>query len=198
MSASDLRTEIVETQKNRTELVKWKLLLVAGLGTVSLGLGEKVIEGVGALPAHSGPPIHLLALIPLVCLYVDVLCYHQQARILVIGYFLLGRTDEPFWQAYEILARAAARQRAFSLEDWALSYSTRFFSILVVVVAIIQRRENLTIDIALPIDPVCFWIAVSGVLGLVLSFSLSYWFHKHLVPSIRESAQQTPLAPDPY
>ena len=35
-----LRDEIIESQKARTELMKWKLILVAAIGGASLGIGS--------------------------------------------------------------------------------------------------------------------------------------------------------------
>ncbi|OGD69619.1 hypothetical protein A3E89_01940 [Candidatus Campbellbacteria bacterium RIFCSPHIGHO2_12_FULL_35_10] len=72
-----LRAEIIESQKARIDLLKYKLIAIAALGSIGLGLGSNRPENA---------PL-ILALIPLVCLYVDLLCYHNTMRILVIGQF---------------------------------------------------------------------------------------------------------------
>lgn len=82
-----LRTEIVESQKARIDLLKYKLIAVAGLGSFALGsLGTK------GLPANDGglenPILLILTLIPLVCIYVDLVCQHNTMRILVIAQYL--------------------------------------------------------------------------------------------------------------
>jgi hypothetical protein len=75
----DLRGEIVECSKARIDLFKWKLILVAGLGGTASGvLGTQKFTR----------PDYLLALIPLVCLYVDLLCWDQTLRIVVIARYL--------------------------------------------------------------------------------------------------------------
>lgn len=77
----ELRDEIVESQKARCDLLKWKLALVAGLGAVGLGLGDYA-------PKEPGYSHHyVLCLIPLVCVYVDLLAKHMTLRIMVIGCF---------------------------------------------------------------------------------------------------------------
>lgn len=69
-----LRSEIIESEKARIDLLKYKLVAVAALGSIGLGLNKE----------SSQHPL-ILALIPLVCIYVDLLCYHNTMRILVIG-----------------------------------------------------------------------------------------------------------------
>lgn len=84
----ELRDEIVESQKARADLFKWKIILVATLGALALGL-ESDPQKAGA-PANDPSFSHeyLLCLIPLVCLYVDILCSHLNLRIMVIGRYL--------------------------------------------------------------------------------------------------------------
>jgi hypothetical protein len=81
----ELRNEIIESEKARADLFKWKIVLVASLGAIALGL-ESALGGEDA--ATKDPPIthtYVLCLIPLVCLYVDLLCSHLNLRIMVIG-----------------------------------------------------------------------------------------------------------------
>ncbi len=78
----ELRDEIVESQKTRVDLLKWKIILAATLGAVALGF-----EGT---PPSAAPFSHeyLLCLIPLICLYVDLLCAHLNLRIMVIARYV--------------------------------------------------------------------------------------------------------------
>ena len=71
--------------------MKWKLILVATLGAIGLGLNntqlvvaenEKIVE----LPIQISSYL-ILCFIPLVCVYVDSLCQHLYLRVLVIGVF---------------------------------------------------------------------------------------------------------------
>jgi hypothetical protein len=81
--ADKLRDEIIESQKAQTDLVKWKLILVAAIGATGL-------RAVPDTPANA--PI-LLALIPLVCIYVDAVCFHCEIRIMSIARFLRFSTE---------------------------------------------------------------------------------------------------------
>jgi hypothetical protein len=120
---SELRTEIIEASKSRTEFLKWKLIGVSALGAAGIGLTE-----------HSGTAsaFVVLGLIPLVCFYVDLLCRHISLRILVIGRFLslAGAGDETLYERFVAQSREA---RAFGFEDAALLYSTLILSALVIV-----------------------------------------------------------------
>jgi hypothetical protein len=75
-----LYQEVIENEKGRLDLFKWKVVLVAGLGAAASGL-------VGTKPVL---PVLPLALIPLVCVYVDLLSLDLTLRICVISrYFSL-------------------------------------------------------------------------------------------------------------
>ena len=72
-----LRDEVVKLQKARLDLLKWKLILVAGLGAAALGVASDNSRG---LPV-------LFALISFVCLFVDMVCAYIDHRILVSAAF---------------------------------------------------------------------------------------------------------------
>src|ERR1700736_1282309 len=136
----ELRTEIIEAQKARSDLFKWKIILVATLGAVALGLGPPPAGSAASRFSND----YLLCIIPFVCLYVDILCSHMNLRMLVIGHYLrlahLKRKD-PNDAEYEDFAQAArsmkavpwhwaARQKhlsAYSFEDLVQNYSTFVF-----------------------------------------------------------------------
>jgi len=110
----ELRDEIVEAQKARVDLLKWKIIMVATLGALALGLTEKTAP-TSSDPTNGSPLGHeyLLCLIPLICLYVDILCSHQNLRIMVIGrYFQYaaakrGYAAPTFEAEYEQFAESA-------------------------------------------------------------------------------------------
>lgn len=82
-----LREEIIEAQRSEASFTKWKLLLVAGIGAASLGVLPNGHFSVRTLA--------LTALLPLVCLYVDALCYHSGMRVMTIAKYLrLNTLDE--------------------------------------------------------------------------------------------------------
>jgi hypothetical protein len=118
-----LREEALNSQSARSDLLKWKLVLVGALGAVGLGLA-------GAADT-TGQPDLVLCAIPPVCLYVDLLCRHLSLRILVIGsYFRFSpEPDASVLRAYE--THADELRSAFALEDWAVAWSTLVLSIAV-------------------------------------------------------------------
>ena len=75
---SNLRQQVIESQKSRSDFLKWKLILIAALGSAGLGLGGD---------NYFNKTYMILCLIPLVCVYVDALCIHLNLRIKIIGTF---------------------------------------------------------------------------------------------------------------
>ena len=73
-----LRPELIETQKIRSDLMKWKLLIVSGIGGAALGFSGS--NGNAPTGAHLA-----LAIIPIACFYVDLLCRHLSLRNKAIG-----------------------------------------------------------------------------------------------------------------
>ena len=113
-----LPDEILESQKTRSDFLRWKLVLCAALGAAGLG----ITSSLGT--SHIG----LLALIPLACAYVDLLCTNINLRIILIGRHFSDQSDpyESFVGKYRIV---------FCLEDWALYGSTYVISGLLILLA---------------------------------------------------------------
>ena len=127
-----LRSEILEAHKARSDLLKWKLALVAALGTIGLGLTQEI-----------GHPIVLVG-IPLVCAYVDLLTRHLTLRIHVIGSFLRGRTGpDPALALHAEYETFVERNRsAFDFEDWALYLSSIVLSLGVAAYGVLRRSSR--------------------------------------------------------
>ncbi|RCJ17542.1 hypothetical protein A6S26_30845 [Nostoc sp. ATCC 43529] len=152
------KNEIVEAEKGRTDLLKWKLILVAALGAIGLGISN---------PSSTSKPmlsLHLaLCLIPLVCVYVDLLCKHLQMRILVISEFFQyseykNNTDE--YSCLYLYERFCEQVRSvFNLEDWAQQWSTQFLSVLVIVAALILKLQKTDL----------FVLVFSGICGIIFT-----------------------------
>jgi hypothetical protein len=158
------RTEIIEAEKGRIDLLKWKLILIAGLGTVGLGLSSSVKASNSVLSTHL-----LLCLIPLVCIYVDSLCQHLQMRILVISEFFQNYQNQQniddniiYLHAYEKFCNEV--RPVFYLEDWAQQGSTIIFSLVTLMFAIVST--------SLGKDRYAFF--VSGLMGIVLTIVLEF------------------------
>jgi len=123
-----LREEILQAEQARSGLLKWKLGLVGGIGALGLGF-----SGHGTF----GHAEFVLALIPFVCVYVDLLSRHLSLRIVVIGTFLRtqhveGVSEATGFRAYEeFVDEVRKAAKPFDLEDWAVEYSTFLLSLAV-------------------------------------------------------------------
>jgi hypothetical protein len=187
---SSLRTEIIEAQKVRSEILKWKLILVAALGAVGLGFSN---------PNTVVPNAYLvLLLIPLVCFYVDLLCKHMSLRIIVIGDFLrFGSKAEEEDAAYESFVYEARtmgprkNMNAFAFEEWALDGSTVVLSLLVMLVGLASSR------LAIPISANDRYLFIgSGLAGLVLTCTV-HSLYKRRVKTLEGLVVKHSLAPKP-
>lgn len=159
-----LRTEIVESEKARMDFLKYKLLAVAVLGSIGLGLNIH--------PSGSLDNIFILGIIPLVCLYVDLLCYHNSMRILVIGNYLANENCpyENFRIDVDKLAKTGKSKKRvdyfFELEDWVLLYSTFILSFSIFIFgSIMFHKHNKDFFMLILIIP--------GLLGMTLSIIIS-------------------------
>lgn len=101
--------------------MKYKLLAIAALGTIGLGFSEQK----GAIVEAD----YILCIIPFVCMYVDLLCYHNDMRILVIGNFL-GCSGDSYENYISKLGarngRPAGAGYYFELENFSLHWSSVF------------------------------------------------------------------------
>ena len=129
-----LKTELLQSQKTRDDLMKWKLLLVSGIGSTALGFsGTK-----GFVHAELA-----LCLIPFACCYTDLLCRNLSIRTKLLSAFLSAEVSlspqdpttrfEGFYQDFD----EARRQQDVQGQKWrlrdaleglALVYSTRILS----------------------------------------------------------------------
>ncbi len=128
-----LRTELIESQKIRSDLLKWKLLIVAGIGGAALGF-----SGANNVNAHL-----VLAIIPIACFYVDMLCRHLSLRIKAIGLFVGFQAHENLvLRNYEryYLNLSEKAWKGVSFETVALFGSTIILSLAVVPVGILESH----------------------------------------------------------
>jgi hypothetical protein len=167
-----LRTELVETQKVRSDLLKWKLLIVAGISGAALGL-SKSGSGSAAPNAHFA-----LAVIPIACVYVDLLCRHLSLRNKAIGLFIgfhvhNDKTLRDYEQFYLHLSKKA--WAGVSFESVALVGCTIFLSLMIVPIGILASGLSLW---PIPIQwPANLFIG-SGTVGVLLSIWLQVKYSK--------------------
>lgn len=168
-----LRDEIVESEKARTDLMKWKLILVAAIGAASFGIGSNV-------PTGSNPPFVLLALVPFVCLYVDAICIHTEIRIITIARFL--RTGGKGSLGANSIARKYEEyctefRARFSLEGFALLITTLGLSLLVFILGYTEPQA--LIPMAGPVPAFALGVLEwSGGTGVVAGL-LFYAFYRY-------------------
>jgi hypothetical protein len=215
-----LRDEIIESQKARADLFKWKIILVAAIGAAVLGVGDPLGGSAASADSLVSKREYLLCLVPLVCVYTDILCAHMNLRIRVIGQFLrihpLGAvTDDSAAQvAYENFAHKARNMAkpspigvlrdawselfdstldAYVFEDIALHASSMALSLFVAMwgFAIQWRFFPRTIGGA----PAVFWVA--GFLGAAATGWALFGYHRRVkaLVLLAESEAKGALAP---
>jgi hypothetical protein len=149
------KNEMLEAQKERDSLMRWKLILVSAIGAAALGFSQE-----SPLPNAE----FALCLIPFVCVYVDILCRNLSIRTKLISLVLAQENDplEKLYQAYK-------KPRGSSLESFALRNSTILLSILVIPVGVISHSTNPSALVATLVswDSLLFYL--SGLSGIVLS-----------------------------
>lgn len=164
-----LKEELLQAQKTRDDLMKWKLLLVSGIGAAALGFSKSSAVSQAELA---------LCLIPLACCYVDLLCRNLSIRTKLLSRFLseeLQGTDsaearfECFYQAFNKTRTKEKKEDA--LEGFALIVSTLVLSIAIIPVGIAASK----------IERLCEWpsplFVIAGVAGLLFSW-LIHWKYR--------------------
>jgi hypothetical protein len=164
MTMDTLRLEAIEAQKNRSELLKWKLLIVAGVSGTALGFSGK----------GPGSSYLALAILPLCCAYVDLLCWNLSLRIKAIGLFILhGSHGSAELRCYERFYREIGQVLPkASLESLALFWSTLIVSLAVAPVGYLAagwhfRPITWNSNVAI--------LCMSSVAGVVLAFGIRWW-----------------------
>jgi hypothetical protein len=164
-----LRDEIVESQKTRTDLIKWKLVLVAAIGAFALDSNRPQ------------PNTILLTLIPFVCLYVDAVCFHNDIRIMAIGRFLRTQVSVVDEETLAYERYCSDNRASFNLEAIALQGATLALSFLVLLLGLSGLYPWLGgAGSWLPAASRGVWAALAffGGGGIVVGW-LSYRFYGH-------------------
>lgn len=164
----ELRAEIIETQKARSDLLKWKLLLIATIGCVGLGLTKD--NRVPYAP-------FILCCIPFVCYYVDILCAHLNLRINAIGRYFVLKNKNVNIDYEDLCERLDKEVNYFGLETYALRVTTILLSIFVVILGVCYFFIGGTIypsikKSLIEYQNVCLAITIgfSGLLGIFSTF----------------------------
>lgn len=159
-SALSDNTEVIESQRARSDLLKWKIIVVAALAGTGLGFVKS--EGSGQRYADL-----VLCAIPVVAVYIDLLSRHLSLRILVIGAY---RRKAAVRDDYEVFADIARGRSAFQLEDSAVLLSSLLFSMALVLTAPPLGLE--------PELPHGWAVAGAGAAGILLTLGSEFAYRK--------------------
>ena len=178
---AQLHDEIVESQKVRSDLLKWKIILVAALG----GTGFGITGGTNSTKYAD----LVLCCIPFVCVYIDMLCRHLSLRIYAIGYFRknwkAGESGED--KDYETFTDTIRNKHAFALESAAVVLSSAAFCLSLAFLPRILK--SVRTDRVFPNKNVITWCGIIGFI-LVLIVEGIYWL-------LRSKINKTPVTKTP-
>lgn len=122
-----LRTEIIESQKTQAEFLKWKLIAVSAVGSISLGFTP-----VATQTANSQGLALLLCAVPLICAYIDFVSLHIMIRIVTIGTYLKKKGSE--YESFVFLTRERGAN-PFIFETIALHGSSIIFNLVLIALS---------------------------------------------------------------
>ena len=98
-------------KKSRIDLLKWKFIVIAALGSIALGVGIRNENS-------QFPQEATFCLIPLVCVYVDLLCRHLNLRILVISKFIRTVSDLDLTSGNQLISDNKSLLLAYKYEKF--------------------------------------------------------------------------------
>lgn len=165
MSAIHISQEVIESQKSRSELLKWKIIVVSILATVGLGVSKDIEKLELAF-----------CLIPLVCGYVDALCLHLNLRIFSIGKWHkldVGKnlnSEFVYMQHYEEFIQRAYECGAYRLEKLTILFSSLIINILIAVVPYLNIAELNIINKKT--------VSSFGVFGIIVTIALNTYLQR--------------------
>lgn len=162
MSAIHISQEVIESQKSRSELLKWKIIVVAILATVGLGVSRDIEKLELAF-----------CLIPLVCAYVDALCLHLNLRIFSIGKWHtleIGKSLDPefeYMKHYEAFIASAYKCGAYRLEKLTILFSSLIINLLIAIAPHFNIAELEIVNKTV--------VSSFGIFGLLVTIALEIY-----------------------
>lgn len=151
---SSILNELHEAQKARNDLMKWKLLIVAVVGSFGLGF----------LNSTSSSNLYLVILvIPFSCVYVDLLCRDLSIKTKLISKFIAGLpdpNDENIDTQYHKYYRDFKKGLGASFETYALRVSTVLLTLSITVLGCLVSNHT----------EIRVLFIISGVINLAFCF----------------------------
>lgn len=180
-----LRSQIIETQKTRSDLMKWKLVLVAtlasaaGIGTIGIDTNQEKKIFFEAR--------YLLCFIPLICVYVDALYTHLSLRIRIIGEFFYRCKPKNKCECcdheYEHFLNHLGQKNPYKpFESFVLHWSTIFLSVLVLLYGlylILQKHDLVKNVLEKPVlekqdSPIDVMLILAGLIGIFATYLIKH------------------------
>ncbi len=183
---NNLKTELLHAQKTRDDLMKWKLMLVSGIGAAGLGFSNSTSPKYAELA---------ICLIPFACVYVDLLCRNLSIRTKSISAFISSGSSSDSVNLEILFERfyALFDSKRKAMEGMAFVYSTIVLSVAITMSGILiiytKKIENVPF---LDFWPSLLFIA-SGVGGILFSWVVEFQYkgqNKKLKEALREWEQQ--------
>ena len=153
-----LRAESIAAQTMRFDLAKFKLVTTAVLGSIAIGAGTT--SGTEKFP-------YIMGLIPLVCIYIDLIADSKQIQILVIGAFLKTEKAGIFSRYEKYCSDLRSRKNIF-IDSYAFYFSTMVLCIAIALLGVGQLfliEDYVSVEVVIEI--------ISGLSGIVLSTLLN-------------------------
>ena len=150
---TQLRLEIIESQKIQADYLKWKLISVATLASIAIGVSGN---------STNGEAEFLLCIVPFCCAYIDIISLHVMMRILTIGaYFKCSGCD---YESFVEDVRKASNG-LFKLENYALNGSSFIFNMIPILYGVYKLIgfDDRSLGSAL---------IIFGILGIIFSLAL--------------------------
>lgn len=160
-----LRQEILESQKARSDFLKFKLISIATLAAAGLGLNGK-----GSILGENID--YVLCVIPLICIYVDLLCYHNNIRIKIIAAFFKEKKDE--YESFIDKISKAHKEESyyFKLEDYVIRWSSIIISVLLIIYGLCLNKFEIKFK--------SLHFIIVGIVGVIISLIIKSLYNKRL------------------
>ncbi len=164
MATIHLANEIIESQKVRSDLLKWKIISVATIASIGLGISSN----------HDKFEL-AICVIPFVMAYIDVLCTHINLRIYTISRWHKTNKESvsveaKYMQEYEKFTEKARGAGAYNLEGWTIQYSSFLVNLLLISVAFAGYKED--------IFNYKYYILTSGFIGIIIAILIEIYLRK--------------------
>ena len=155
-----LRNEVMAAQQQRLDLARFKIVCISVLGSLAIG-ASGITEG--SVP-------YIIGLIPLVAIYIDVICETKKIQFMAIGSFLKTLPKGSVTAPYE---KFSPGHRDDFLRLYSYLYSTIAVSATIAILGLIRVVAQPLFPTYEPDMTLVAIEIVSGVFGVISSLLLN-------------------------